>query len=405
MKRLELTSRTKKAALRRPKELISYSVDVNNQHYIDDARQLRYYYFPDTALNRNPQLGDGQSKFIARDETIDRHLDRMLKTLIYYEKTKNDSKRTKADIITYRGVMTKLMTLPNSLLGNFPPDEIAINAQYFDGQIFLELDHATKLANDAEKNKRMDQQRSATMCYYGYKFESLTTLPKPWTECSRQEIEERNKNVVDNISEYCTIVRTGVGKIKTILGAEVDCIYDFNPNLPFDNSGEENTTKSKPLFDKDGPEDLLSHYVELKTSRIITNNRSASNFNSKLLNTWAQCFLIGTRHVVYGFRDDSGILKAVEEYSTDELPKMVSSSPHQENSRKWSGNDSIEFYASVLEFIKENIPHDDSQIWRIEYKPGYNDIKLYRLDPELEKQRGGIIIQEFKDWRNSLSPE
>jgi RAT1-interacting protein len=61
--------------------------------------------------------------------------------------------------------------------------------------------------------------------YSGYKFEELATLPKTWDECTRLEIENRRDNVVDNIEEYCSVVRTQLGPSTIIMGGEVDCLW------------------------------------------------------------------------------------------------------------------------------------------------------------------------------------
>jgi RAT1-interacting protein len=56
----------------------------------------------------------------------------------------------------------------------------------------------------------------------GYKFETLSTLPSPWAETSRDFIESRERQVVNNKEQYCSIVRTGIGKTILCLGGEVD---------------------------------------------------------------------------------------------------------------------------------------------------------------------------------------
>lgn len=58
--------------------------------------------------------------------------------------------------------------------------------------------------------------------YKGYKFETLSTLPSTWAETSRDFIESRESQVVNNKEQYCSIVRTGIGKAILCLGGEVD---------------------------------------------------------------------------------------------------------------------------------------------------------------------------------------
>lgn len=60
------------------------------------------------------------------------------------------------------------------------------------------------------------------MQFWGYKFETLATLPAPWGETSREYIECREQEVVNNKAQYCSVVRTGLGKTVLCLGGEVD---------------------------------------------------------------------------------------------------------------------------------------------------------------------------------------
>jgi RAT1-interacting protein len=62
----------------------------------------------------------------------------------------------------------------------------------------------------------------ASNAYLGYKFETLSTLPRPWGETSREYIEGRPGEVVSNKAQYCSVVRTGIGENIMCLGGEVD---------------------------------------------------------------------------------------------------------------------------------------------------------------------------------------
>lgn len=73
----------------------------------------------------------------------------------------------------------------------------------------------------------------------GYKFETLSTLPASWGETSRDYIEHREEEVVNNKAQYCSVVRTGIGKTILCLGGEVDasvslCIH-VTPETSFTN--------------------------------------------------------------------------------------------------------------------------------------------------------------------------
>ena len=87
---------------------------------------------------------------------------------------------------------------------------------------------------DFASRRPANRQHELAM-FTGYKFEELSTLDKPWDESTRQEIETRDKNVVDNIQQYCSIVKTQLGSSSIIMGGEVDCLWG---NLPPPKYGE-----------------------------------------------------------------------------------------------------------------------------------------------------------------------
>ena len=73
----------------------------------------------------------------------------------------------------------------------------------------------------------------------GYKFETISTIPDNWDSVSRKVIENRENMVVDNHAQYCSVARTGIGKIRLIIGGEVDaCKYGrlYMLNVPLTSS-------------------------------------------------------------------------------------------------------------------------------------------------------------------------
>jgi RAT1-interacting protein len=56
----------------------------------------------------------------------------------------------------------------------------------------------------------------------GYKFETISTLATTWGDASREDIEKREDDVVNNNAQYCSVVRTGIGSTILCLGGEVD---------------------------------------------------------------------------------------------------------------------------------------------------------------------------------------
>lgn len=63
---------------------------------------------------------------------------------------------------------------------------------------------------------------SRLICSTGYKFEAISLISQPWESATREEIETRDEVVVNNNTQYCSVVRTGIGKRSLILGGEVD---------------------------------------------------------------------------------------------------------------------------------------------------------------------------------------
>jgi RAT1-interacting protein len=106
------------AAIRRPKvgisdqlswnsrltlaqEISCFSYDEEHRFRLDDS-SLRYYYPPCLPAD----LNGGFDTFQRLDDTADEHLDALLDTIVALER--EDGANCEADIITWRGMMTKV---------------------------------------------------------------------------------------------------------------------------------------------------------------------------------------------------------------------------------------------------------------------------------------------------------
>lgn len=205
-------------------------------------------------------------------------------------------------------------------------DSWEMNATLFQGTIFIEENHKKKLST------RDDQYSAAAhpggmsqdlMSYWGYKFETLALLKDPWSSTSRDYIESREDQVVSNYAQYCSIVRTGFGKVKMVIGGEVDAVSDHKPE-----------DKSQPI-----------NWVELKTSAIVRNDRDQVKLERKLLKFWAQSFLLGVPKIVVGYRSQQGMLERLEELDTQSIPEKI----RLNGKGLWDGQICINFAASFLE--------------------------------------------------------
>lgn len=208
------------------------------------------------------------------------------------------------------------------------------------------------------------------MQYWGYKFETLSTLPRPWADCTRTEIESRESETVNNYAQYCSIVRTGIGNHTLILGGEVDAVLGCKPD--------------------EGDESQIP-YIELKTSEDFDprDGKSAVKFERKMCRFWAQSFLLGVPSVVVGFRDRDGWLRRMEEFKTLSIPGIV-----KRGRGTWDGNVCINFAAKFLDFLREIIKGEGT--WRIERKKGAKEILVWKMSEDGDRV---VASERFREHR------
>ncbi|CZR59130.1 related to RAI1-nuclear protein that binds to and stabilizes the exoribonuclease Rat1p, require [Phialocephala subalpina] len=350
------------AAIKRPKEIACFSYDDQHQFRLDDS-SIRWYYPPTLGAD----LSRGFDTFQKLDDTADDHLESLLKTIIAHEQ--KEGKRTEAEFITWRGMMTKLMAAIFS-----DRDGFEMNATLFQDTIFIEENHAYKLQSHAQQSSRVSQPGRPSqdmMSFWGYKFETLCLLPNTWDETPREYIENRESEIVSNHAQYCSVVRTGIGNSVLVIGGEVDAIWDSKP------------VDGKPI-----------NWVELKTSADIRNDRDMITLERKLMKFWIQSFLLGVPKIIVGFRTPDGILKRVEEMDTASIPGTVKRC----GKGTWDGNMCINFAAALLDFIKASITGDG--VWRIRRQERSSTIDIFRVE---ETGHGEILSDEFIDWRIKLA--
>ncbi|KAH7152295.1 RAI1 like PD-XK nuclease-domain-containing protein [Dactylonectria estremocensis] len=348
--------------VKRPKEFACFSYDDNHQFHLDDS-SLKYYYTPTLGAD----LSKGFDTFQKQDDTGDEHLDSLLRTIIAHEK--ETGKKIDAKLVTWRGMMTKIMATPFDQLDGFE-----MNATLYQDCLFVEENHQYKVASRAnEGNGRQRRGPSLeVMQFWGYKFETLSTLPTIWADSSRELIENRENEIVNNKAQYCSVVRTGVGKTVLCLGGEVDAIWDSKPE-----------TKGSPI-----------NWVELKTSAEIRNHGDKENFHRKLMKYWIQSFLLGVPKIMVGFRTRDGILVNVDEIETHKIPETVNSQPNP----KWNADMCVNFAGVFLDWLTKTI--NDEGVWRIARRQQSPTIEVYKVE---ETGHGDILSDEFKDWRIKLA--
>ena len=90
------------------------------------------------------------------------------------------------------------------------------------------------------------------------------------------------------------------------------------------------------------------NWVELKTAQEIYDQKSAINFDRKLLRIWAQSFLLGVPKVIVGFRSEEGTLLRIEEIDTKTIPGRVRRNSRHSANPMWDANICIDMTSSFL---------------------------------------------------------
>ncbi|KAK1770589.1 Dhp1-interacting protein Din1 [Phialemonium atrogriseum] len=348
--------------VKRPKEFACFSYDEQHNFQLDDS-SLKWYYPPTLGSD----LSKGFESFVKHDDSQEEHLDSLLKTITGHERETGTP--IDAHIVTWRGMMTKIMAAPFE-----DRDGFELNATLYRNCIFIEENHDYKMAMKKEQASQpwRGPIPQEVMSFWGYKFEALSTIPAPWGETSREYIENRDNVVVSNKEQYCSVVRTGIGSTVLCLGGEVDALWDTKPE-----------EKGAPI-----------NWIELKTSAEIRSDRDMDNFERKLMKFWIQSFLLGVPKIIVGFRSRDGVLVKLEEIETANIPTTA----QRRGRARWDGNTCINFASAFLEWLRSVV--NDDGVWRIRRKPNSPTIDVFKVE---ETGHGKIVTDEFINWRIRLS--
>ncbi|KAF2143026.1 uncharacterized protein K452DRAFT_326208 [Aplosporella prunicola CBS 121167] len=366
-----------KTKIKAPKEIAYFSYD-DERKYHPDCSSLSYYY-PPPIPPEGIDLSKGFEKFHQLDDSNDEHLDSLLRTIMDLEK--KDGHMCEADVVTWRGMMTKIVTAPYDKFSEFEMNATKFQVINEGSGRFIEEHH---IRRDEERNGLRHNGYSGNrfppemMSYWvaGYKFETLSVIPNIWDAVSRDTIEGRDEEVVNNYSQYCSVVRTAIGDNSLVIGGEVDAVWDEKPE----------------------DADRAINWVELKTTEIFPPNddRALLKFERKLLRMWAQSFLLNVPRLVIGFRDSGGRLHQIKELETQRIPGIVK---RKETIRRqpcpWDAFGCLKFADDVLCWLRREIGEG---IWRIRKRKGEGHIELLKLT---EEGPGRVLSEEFVQWRRS----
>ncbi|KAF1974545.1 RAI1-domain-containing protein [Bimuria novae-zelandiae CBS 107.79] len=360
------------ASIKRPREVTHFSYDATHT-YVEDESGINYYCPPRIGAD----LKEGFDMFRHYEDTTDPHLDSLLRAVA--SKERKTGVKEHADFVTWRGMMTKLMTAPFDMFAEFE-----MLATLHDGTIYIEEDFPSRAAQRAQEASRPPKWQDPglpnhkMMTYWGYKFETLSLLPTPPSSTPREVINARGTAPVSNYAQHCSIVRTSIGPHKLLLGGEVDGL---------------SAPKPSPSSSPEG--NIQIPWIELKTSEALPphpSHRDTLKFERKLLKFWAQSFLLGVPKIIIGWRSKQGILTGVQELETGAIPGMV-----RRGTGCWDGNVCINFAAAVLGWLRE-VVKEEGKVYRVRLgkKTGVVEVR------EEGDGGGGIVSREFREWRKEM---
>ncbi|AAW44182.1 enzyme regulator, putative [Cryptococcus deneoformans JEC21] len=347
----------------------------------DDASMA--YYSP-APIGCN--LTEGFERRIEREDE-EEHLDGLVESLEWLI-TRGRKGERKGGIITWRGMLTRLITMPYETRDPWEMTAIAL-----DGSVYLELWDPPE-----EKAKRKREQSAwEKQGYMGYAYESFSTIPQEGRPGNGPEGwgGDVNTNV-----QWANVVRSAIGEIPLCIAGEVDCV------------------KAEP----GSPNPGLSGCMELKTNKVIQHPGHEAMFHKKLLKHWAQSWLLGIPEVVVGFRDDDGILRSQTTFDTAKIPYLV----EVLNKPSWSPNRCLQSLHSVCSFLTKNVlptdplvtyPHirgnrqavkeagelPPAVVWRLAFDPK-KGCELHAVGEVgvVDGRWGGMLKEEYVRWRMGL---
>lgn len=345
---------------RQPKEIGFLSLDINRKFSCDKS-QLKYYVKPQDMNTVSLDLKKGYAEMIRKDDNTKEYLNDILlwiksnlekfsipssadtvqkdKNIIDSDETKLKKRCLNTDFICWRGLLTKLLTTPYE-----NRDGWMIGVTLFSGTYYL-----CEFETEEKKHQReTTTQRQDEMCCWGWKFEQYLTADSP-------SGTPDTDSPYNNCEAFCTVVRSRLNDHSLVFSGEVDAVSTSSVN------GKDH-----------------SHYVEMKTTREIDNQRQDMNFKRfKLIKWWIQSFLVGIPEIICGYRDDDGIVHRLESIQTHRIPDMIKMLHNP-----WKPAVCFNFLDKFLAFIKQTVKEDNCKVvYLLQWKP-HQDITCEKLPPD-----------------------
>ncbi|KAI3660514.1 hypothetical protein MP638_000971 [Amoeboaphelidium occidentale] len=331
----EYKTKPRNVPYQRPVELACFSLDHNRQFHFDD-RELKYYYPVDLQNPDACNLNAGYpEKFIKRDDSVPEYLINLQKALMNI--TEWPKEDLCVDFVSWRGIFTKICLTPYDSNDSW---EFILCKR--NGSIYI---------SEVKKEQKSYDERQDRFVYYGYKFETISTVPVHPSAVGPKHLQERLEQTVNNHSEYGSVLKTKIGRNSVIIGAEVDCTLDNKV-----------------------PNDPGRFYAELKTSKIILSQKDERSFEKyKLLKFYFQSFLAAVPKIIVGFRDDDGYVRSTQQFDTLKIPRLVREKGY------WDPNVGLTFCNDLLDLLKENVK-EEMVAYRLSFDAPFTEVILQRAE-------------------------
>ncbi|WAR20967.1 DXO-like protein [Mya arenaria] len=329
--------------LYQPKEIGHYSLGSEIQY---NKTQLKYFIPPS---DYNDVEYDLKKEYQGMENREEKQIDHILKWIhdsvgprgeVDPDQTglKDDSD-VSTDFVCRRGLLKKLLCTTCARNDYW---KFAVTLHH--GTYYL-CEYPTD--KELKRVKKMTNEDKMT-CAWGHKFEQYLTAD------SKGSVP--NPDLPYNINEgFYTVMESKVGAHTLVFSSEVDAVSLEIPD---------GTT---------GPS--VEHYVEFKTTTHASLEK-VSFKRFKLLNWWSQSVLAGVPEIICGFRDDAGLVRKLETYTTQDIPTIAG-----DIENPWKINVCWNFLDHLLTFIKSNVKEDDPRIIHLlEFLGG--DVTCTRLPPD-----------------------
>lgn len=341
-------------------QLLTYSLNKGSQQF--NKNQIRLYKphlskekIDISSIDFDNSCEADEHPFEKPDEDS---LTYLLNAVMYYEK-KQGKALTELEILAPERALRRLLTSPYSRKKMYE-----IHVVWFDGQLLL------------QQNKDIQPSKKGVTSYreVGLPRWKLTQF------LTRSPFD--SKAGLDKNSGYFAVVKTVIGKTKLLSYSKVDAV----------NKKFVSTSSTEQLGD----------YVNIRSFKLINNSNFERWFDHILMGKWASLTLHGSNKVVYGFESDPNSIEDIRELSGPNILKLIDVSNATPKSSKWNSKVCLSFFNSLLEWLKEEVPQDETRAWSLRPGSAFCSMTLNELHGMQAEKVLKMIPVDFINWRKSL---